>query len=345
MTTVSLEPQAAAAPAARLTPDRIFTTLSAYERTAALAAAIELDLFTTIGAGATTAEALAERIQASPRGTRILADYLVVDGFLTKRDGRYGLSAEAAAFLDRRSPAYLGSVAGFLAAPTLTRRCERLADAVRRGGTVATDDEQLLTPEHPMWVEFARSMAPMMGLVAARVAEVVGRATRVLDIAAGHGLYGLSVARTNREARVVAVDWPNVLTVARENAERMGLADRLELRPGSAFEVDYGTGYDLALVTNFLHHFDPETNVRLLAKVCAALGPGGRGAIVEFIPDETRVSPPIAAAFSLKMLAGTPAGDAYTYSELDGMCRDAGFAGTALERLPPLPHSVVVANR
>ncbi len=345
MTTLSApEGRAASAPGARPTPDRIFTALSAYERTAALAAALELDLFSAVAAGATTAAALADRIEASPRGTRILADYLVVDGFLTKRDGEYGLAPDAALFLDRRSPAYLGSVARFLAAPLLTRRCERLADAVRRGGTVASADEQMLTPDHPMWVEFARSMAPLMGLVAARVAEVVGRATRVLDLAAGHGLFGLSVARANPGARVVAVDWPNVLAVARENAERMGLAERLETRPGSAFEVDYGAGYDLALVTNFLHHFDPETNARLLAKVRAALGPGGRAAIVEFVPDESRVSPPIPAAFSLKMLAGTPAGDAYPYGELDRMCRDAGFSRTVLERLTPLPQSVVLAH-
>src|SRR5947209_14373974 len=89
---------------AQPSPDRIFTALSAYERTAALSAALELDLFTAVGEGATTPEALATRIGAAERGVRILADYLVVDGFLTKRSEQYGLATEAAAFHERRSP-------------------------------------------------------------------------------------------------------------------------------------------------------------------------------------------------------------------------------------------------
>ena len=124
-------------------------------------------------------------------------------------------------------------------------------------------------------------MAPVAGMVA----EAVGRAERVLDLAAGHGLYGIAVARANPGATIVAQDWEQVLAVARENAERAGVADRLRLLPGSAFEVDFGEGFDLVLVPNFLHHFDPPTCVALLRRVHDALAPGGRAAIVEFVPD------------------------------------------------------------
>jgi 2-polyprenyl-3-methyl-5-hydroxy-6-metoxy-1,4-benzoquinol methylase len=324
-------------------PERIFTALSAYERTAALSAGIELDLFTAIGEGATTTDALARRTGAAERGLRILADYLVVDGFLTKRADHYGLSPEAAAFLDRRSPTYLGSMSRFLGTPTFVRRFERLADAVRRGGTV--DENHMVIPEQPLWVEFARSMAPLQAPIAGLVAEAVGHADRVLDIAAGHGLFGIAIARANPNATVVAQDWEPVLSVARENAEQAGVADRLQLLPGSAFEVPFGTGFDLVLVPNFLHHFDPPTCVALLRKVHAALVPGGRAAIVEFVPDESRVAPPIPAMFSLKMLASTPGGDAYTYAELDRMCRDAGFTATEFKPFAPLPPTLVLATR
>ena len=274
---------------------------------------------------------------------RILADYLVVDGLLTKRDGNYGLAPDAAAFLDRRSPTYLGTVSRFLGNPDFLRRYGRLADAVRRGGSV--DEEHMVVPKQPLWVEFARGMAPMVAPVAALVAEAVGRAERVLDIAAGHGLYGIAVARANPDATVVALDWERVLAVARENAERAGVADRLRMLPGSAFEVDFGEGFDLVLVPNFLHHFDPPTCVAFMRRVHDALAPGGRAAIVEFVPDASRVSPPVPAAFSLKMLVTTPAGDAYTYAELDGMCRQAGFASTEHRPLGPAPQSLVLAHR
>jgi 2-polyprenyl-3-methyl-5-hydroxy-6-metoxy-1,4-benzoquinol methylase len=340
--TVSSTPSPSPAPG-QPTPERIFMALSAHERTAALSAAIELDLFTAIGEGATTREALAGRVGAAERGVRILADYLVVDGFLTKRAAQYGLTPEAAAFLDRRSPMYLGTMSRFLGAPAFTRRFERLADAVRRGGTV--DEEHMVVPEQPLWVEFARSMASLQAQVASLVADAVGHAERVLDIAAGHGLFGIAVAQANPDAMVIAQDWDPVLAVARENAEQAGVADRLRLLPGSAFEVDFGTGLDLVLVPNFLHHFDSPTCVALLRRVHDALRPGGRAAIVEFVPDESRVAPPIPAAFSLKMLASTPGGDAYTYAELDRMCLEAGFKATDLKLLAPTLQSLVIAQR
>src|SRR5919202_705229 len=88
-------------------PELFFETMNDYQRTAALKAAIELDLFTAIGEGAHTAEALAQRCETSMRGMRILCDYLVVIGFLTKDENRYGLTPDSAAFLDRNSPSYI----------------------------------------------------------------------------------------------------------------------------------------------------------------------------------------------------------------------------------------------
>jgi predicted nicotinamide N-methyase len=344
MTSVAQAPASPAAPASeRPTPERILAAFSAHERTAALLAGIELELFTAIGEGATTAVALARRTGAAERGVRILADYLVVDGLLTKHAGSYGLAPDAAAFLDQRSPMYLGSMSRFLGNQDFIRRFGRLTDAVRRGGSV--EEQHMVVPEQPLWVEFARGMGPMMAPVAGMVADAVGRVERVLDIAAGHGLYGIALARANPGATVVAQDWEPVLAVARENAEGAGVADRFSTLPGSAFEVAFGEGFDLVLIPNFLHHFDPPTCVALLGRVRDALVPGGRAAIVEFVPDPDRVSPPIPATFSLKMLVTTPAGDAYTYADLDRMCREAGFTATELRPLAPAPQSLVIARR
>jgi ubiquinone/menaquinone biosynthesis C-methylase UbiE len=155
----------------------------------------------------------------------------------------------------------------------------------------------------------------------------------------------LAFAQNNPQAEVVAVDWPNVLSVAQENAERMGVANRFSKLPGSAFEVDYGTGYDLALLTNFLHHFDTNTCEALLRKINAALKEGGRVATVEFVPNDDRISPPEAAGFSLMMLGSTPAGDAYTFTELERMFAAAGFARSEIFPLQPSIESVVVSYK
>jgi SAM-dependent methyltransferase len=329
---------------AKPSPELVFESLNAFQKTAALKAAIELDLFTAVGEGCHDVPSLAARCKGAERGIRILADYLVVQGLLAKRDGAYQHTPTSAAFLDRRSPHCIAASVGFLTHPGVMDAFEDLTAIIRKGRdslpVAATESDN-----NPVWVEFAHSMAPMMALMAGPLGRIVlgdgAGPMRVLDIAAGHGLFGIEVAKQNPEAVVVAQDWPAVLEVARENAARAGLLDRYQLLPGNAFEVDFGGPYDVVLLTNFLHHFDIPTCVGLLKKVRAALRPGGRASALEFVPNDDRVSPPIPAAFSLVMLAGTKGGDAYTYRELDRMLCDAGFVRTAVQPLPLGPHTVV----
>jgi SAM-dependent methyltransferase len=333
----------------QLSPALFFDTLNAYQRSAALKAAIELNLFTAIGEGHHTADDLAIQRQASDRGIRILCDYLVIIGFLKKERDRYDLTPDSAAFLDRHSPMYLGTAVEFLGSAFVTDGFKDIAAAVRKGGTVLVDGQGHLGPDDPMWVNFARAMAPLMQLPAERLAQLLDAEAappwKVLDVAAGHGLYGIALARHNPRAEVAALDWRNVLAVAQENAEAAGVTDRFRTLPGSAFDVEFGSDYDLVLLTNFLHHFDPATVERLLRKVRAALKPGGRAVALEFIPDEDRVSPPTAGAFSLIMLAGTPGGDAYPFSAYQRMFRDAGFSASELHELPPTFFRVAIATK
>jgi 2-polyprenyl-3-methyl-5-hydroxy-6-metoxy-1,4-benzoquinol methylase len=320
-----------AAPQQQPTPQRFFDMINAHQRTEAMKAALELELFTAIAEGNTTAITIAKRCKASERGVRILCDFLTIHGFLTKEAEHYGLAPDAALFLDRHSPAYIGGAVEFLLTARIREAHQRLTEAVRRGGSALGKGS--LEPENPDWVKFAQAMMPMVhmpaGIMAAELCKG-GEVHKVLDVAASHGIYGISVAKQNPAAHVYASDWKNVLEVASRNAQAMGVADRYHLLPGDAFETDFGSGYDLVLVPNFLHHFDPPTCTVFMRKVHAALEPGGRAAIVEFVPNPDRVSPPMAAAFSMMMLATTPAGDAYTFAELESISKDAGFARVEL---------------
>jgi precorrin-6B methylase 2 len=327
-----------------LNVSRVFDAFTGYQRTAALRAAIDIGLFTAVGGGANTLAAIAERCGAAERGVRALANRLVVDGFLTKDGERYGLTPEAAVFLDGSSPAYIGTMMRFLTAPMITAAFDSLTEAVRRGGT-AVDAQGTTAPDHPVWVEFARSMAPAAMMTAEVVAGLLGPISgTVLDVAAGHGLFGITLARHNPEARIVALDWPAVLDVAEENARTAGVADRLTRLPGSAFDVDLGSGHAVVLVTNFLHHFDLPTCETFLRRVKKSLAPGGRVVVVEFVTDESRVTPPEAAAFALTMLASTPAGDAYSLGEYRRLFAAVGFSEPVLHPLPPTPQQALVAT-
>jgi O-methyltransferase domain/Dimerisation domain len=318
---------AAAAPTQQVTPERFFNAMSAYQQTEAVKTAVELEVFTAIAEGNTTPVAIAKRCAASERGVRTLCDFLTIHGFLTKAGSQYGLPPDSAAFLNKNSPAYLGGAIEFLLAPRNREAFTLLTEAVRRGGSALGEGNML--PDNPDWVKFARAMMPVMVMPAQITAAELrkgGEAHKVLDIAAGHGMYGISVAKQNPAAQIYGCDWKNVLEVAEANAKGMGVGDRYNLMPGSAFDVDFGSGYDLALITNFLHHFDVSTCTVFLRKVCESLVAGGRAAIVEFVPNPDRVSPPGPAAFSMMMLGTTPSGDAYTFVELESMSKDAGFA-------------------
>jgi 2-polyprenyl-3-methyl-5-hydroxy-6-metoxy-1,4-benzoquinol methylase len=224
----------------------------------------------------------------------------------------------------------------------------QLTAAVRRGGT-AVSEEGTVSDDNPIWVEFARAMAPLMQMPARLLADLVGGDTgqplRVLDVAAGHGLFGITILDRYPQAHVTALDWPNVLAVAEENAHRAGVAGRHALRPGSAFEVAWGGPYDIVLLTNFLHHFDIPTCEQLAVKANAALAPGGRVLTLDFIPEPDRITPPSTAIFALVMLATTARGDAYTFAEYEAMFARAGFVRNEFHALPPTAQQAVVSHK
>lgn len=316
------------------TPERFFNAINAYEQTEAMKTAVELEIFTAIAEGNITAATIAKRCKAAERGVRTLCDFLTIHGFLTKEGTQYALAPDSALFLNRRSPAYIGAALEFLLTPRLREAHERLTEAVRRGGSAL--GEGTLVPENPDWVKFAQAMMPLMHMPAEIMAAEIrkgGEAHKVLDIAASHGIFGIAVAKQNPTAHIYASDWKNVLEVGMKNAQAMGVADRYHLLPGSAFDTDLGSGYDLVLIPNFLHHFDVPRCTAFMRKVHSALKPGGRAAIADLLPNADRVTPPTAAAFSLMMLVTTPTGDAYTFAELESISKNAGFQ--RVELAPP----------
>ncbi len=335
-----------ATPSRQPGPELIFNMFNAYQQTFVLKGAVELEVFTHIADGATTAEEIAKRAGANPRAMRIMCDYLTIHGLLTKHDSNYGLTQDAAMFLSKRSPAYMGGAGKFLTTDSHFAHFKDMAAVVRKGGTIEGAGNMEVNNE--VWVEFAQNMVPIIMGAAMGLPPMVTKPNtpaKVLDIAAGHGMFGICIAQFNQQASIVAVDWENVLQVAKANAEKMGVADRYRTIAGSAFDVDFGSGFDVALLPNFLHHFDPPTNVKLLKKIHAAMKPGSTLATLEFVPNDDRITPPVAASFSMMMLGSTEAGDAYTFREFDQMFRDAGFGESRMQDMPNSPQRLILTAR
>jgi len=312
-----------------LNPTWLLDEFRAFERTLALRTAIEMDLFTHIGAGANTVRALSAATGASERGLRVLCDYLTVQGHLVKRGARYSLTLNARLYLTTASPAYFGSAVKFLASDSTVAAFCRLRQTVERGN--ATAGPNVASPDFVEldWVEYARSMAPLTQATAQFTADALAVDSagpiHVLDLGAGHGLYGLAIAAQNSAAHIFALDAPQVLEIAIENARQAGVAERYHPIPGDAFKSEFGGPYQLVLAANLAHHFDEAANVRLFQKARAALNPAGRIVLIEWVPNPDRVSPSPDAAFALTVLATSARGAIYSLKEYSHMLRAAGF--------------------
>ena len=215
---------------------------------------------------------LAKRCSASERGIKSSVHIWPRSAFFRKMLRCIRWQRTQPLFWIRDRPRTGVAAAEAISGEALVEAFSALTEAVRRGGT-ALPAGGTLSPEHPVWVEFARAMSAPGAFLARLLAECLdkeaSRPTKVLDIAAGHGLYGIEFAKRHSEAHVFAVDWPDVLAVARGNADAAGVASRFHSILGYALTVDLGTGYDLALITHFLPDLDSTT--AMLKRIHSAL--------------------------------------------------------------------------
>ncbi len=327
----------------KISNNPVYETCLSYQKTAALQAAIKLDIFTKIGHQSLTAEQIASRTGASLRGVRILCDFLCVIGLLKKNTNLYNLSVDAKRFLDRTSPYYLADIIDFYAAPEIVSLIMQDSTSyVIAGGTSELTN---ISPDNPIWVKFAQSMVPFSSIAAQRIASYIVKRKmeprKILDVAAGHGLFGIQVANIINHASVMAIDWANVLEIAESNAELAGLSDRYKTMAGNIFEIDWGKDYDLILLPNILHHFNQDECTILLGKARNSLSTDGSVFVIDLMPNQDRISPPEQAAFAFFMLATTPQGDAYPCSSYESMAKDAGLIVTDSMQLLPTPETLL----
>jgi C-methyltransferase len=327
-------------------PEYVMQLLQGAQASAVVSTGIELGVFAAVGGGADSKE-VASRIGCPERSTRILCDALVAFGLLGHDGTRYTLSATAETHLVPGRPGYMGDVAQIVDAPQMWSGMARLGEAVRHDGSVLETHAE--TPQHPFWETFARASSALALPTAAALEGglhqwMASKArVRVLDVAAGSGLYGYTFAQKNSNVELTSLDWPNVLVETRKNAERMKLdATRLKTIEGNLFEVEWGGPYELIVMSHIFHHFDRPTCAGLMKRAAAALAPGGRLAIHDFLAGSGH---PGAVLFSITMLIWTKHGEAFAADDYRGWIADAGLRNPAVHAVPMGPTSFVFAEK
>lgn len=298
----------------------------AARRAEALAAAVDLDLFSRIAEGNNTPARIASAAGTSENATRRLLDAVAALGYLKKSNQSYRLTPGAAEYLVRGKPLYMGDNAQVQR--MLGASWSMLADVVRSGRPFNSraseqDREQFFARLVPAL--FANNFNAASAAVERLTPKQKGGIRRILDIAAGAAPWSIPFARASRKARVTVIDYPAVVRVTREYAQRWGVADRYDYIEGDFNRVEFGSGFDLAILGHILHGMGPEAARELLRRCCGALSPGGMLLIAEFVANDDRSGPEIAMLFGLNMLIGTEDGDVYTMGEYREWLKGAGF--------------------
>ncbi len=313
----------------------------AYQESRVILTAIELDVFTHAGDGATGDE-VAAGIDAEPRSTGMLLNALTAIGLLEKTNGRFRNTPLAARYLAAGAPD--DSRLGLVHTVHLWDRWTTLTECVRTGTRVAREapadrsDEERRAFIGAMDRNASSRTAPVVAAVDA------GGVRRLLDVGGGSGAYSIAFARANPGLQATVFDLPAVLPLTEKYAAEAGLTDRIRFQPGDMHRDPFGTGYDMALLFAICHMNSRKENRILFAKCRDALTPGGRLVLQDFILGPDKTTPRSGALFALNMLVNTRAGDSYSREEYFKDLESAGF-GRPVHIPLPGPTGLIVAAR
>jgi ubiquinone/menaquinone biosynthesis C-methylase UbiE len=312
----------------KVTPERLMELSFAYAPPLIISAAAANNVFDTLENSAKAAEEVAKETGASPRALRILMNALVGLDLLKKdRRGRYSLTPESAAFLISKRP---GSHAGFFGtiAPQLISRWLRLTDIVREGRpTVAVNQE---TEGTEFFSQLVENIIPMSYPAAQKLGDHLKLSKakdniRVLDLAAGSGIWGIALTQKSPRVRVTAVDWAGMIPTTKRITQKFGVGDRFNHVEGDILEANFGSDYDIATLGHILHSEGEKRSRELLKKTFRALKPGGVIAIAEWLVNNERTEPTHALMFAVQMLVNTEKGDTFSFDEIKSWLEEAGF--------------------
>lgn len=332
--------------ASAVTPERIMQFAWGYVPTMVLEAAIHHRVFDVLEEGPKTLKETAAATGASERGLRAVMNVLVGLKFLEKDGETYKLTPESETFLVSTKPSFQGGLLRHTSGHLIPRWL-RLNEIVKTGGPGTGVNQE--SDGTAFFQGFVMDIFPMSYPSATTLAKHLDlekreKPVKVLDIAAGSGVWGIALAQNAKNVSVTAVDWDGVIPVTRSSVGRFGFLDRFSFTNGDLNTADFGSGYDVATLGHILHSEGEEKSRRLLRKVFDALASGGTIAIAEFLVNQERTEPVGSLMFAANMLVNTDEGDTFSFEEISGWLKEAGFVDMRLLEAPG-PSPLVLATK
>lgn len=317
----------------RLDTTRLQKMAQAYWESAALMAAVELEVFTAIAHGHDTIALAAKAVGISARNAERLLTALTAMTLLTRDGERFANAPDVQRFLVKDGERYAGPWILFTK-PRWTAYGE-LAQRLR------SPTENRLGAYESFTVEDARryhAATYSIGMGAARLfsrsIDMTGRKL-LLDLGGGSGAYSIVATKTYPGLKAIVLDLPPVTVVANEYIAANGAADRVSTLPGDFTRTPFPQGVDVVVMASNLPQYEPDLIRLVVGKAFAALTPGGEMHLVGETLHDDRRGPLSAALWGLNEAVYGSTGQAHTESEVKGYLEDAGFRDVVIHPFVP----------
>ena len=310
------------------TEEGLLDLMRGFQPACILAAAVDLDVFTVLSDKPMDLQTLSQTIGTDLHASRVLLDALVAQDLLIKEGQTYRVSPDVAALLVEGGPQSILPAVRHLA--NCLRSWTSLATIVKTG-----EPAERIPSIRGAQADMESFIRAMNTFTAPVVDAVIGRldltnVTRVLDIGGASGNWTAAFLQALPQGRATLFDLPEVIPLARDRLQNLGLLDRVNLVTGDYNEDTLPTGADLAWLSAIAHQNSREQNRKLYAKIHTALNQGGTLVIRDMVMEASRTSPPAGALFAVNMLACTDAGDTFTWDEFQEDLAHAGFTDITL---------------
>lgn len=308
-----------------LKPEEIRQLANSFQQSRILLTAVELDLFSVLDKKMLTSNEIAGIIKTDVRATDRLMNALVALGFLRKIHGKFYNAENASKYLVKGKPDFMGGIYHSLG---LWNTWSSLTESVRLGTSVA---ERKPSPIGIDWSDAFIAAMHYRGVKEAKILAMLldlKNVHRMLDIGGGSGTFAMEFVKTNPKMTAVVFDLPHILPITKKYIDAENMSGKIELKAGSFLTNDFGSGYDLILLSAIVHMNSYDENKMLIKKCYDTLNHGGQIIIKDWIMKDERTEPEGGAFFALNMLVGTKSGDTYTEMEIREWFNYAGFSKT-----------------
>jgi 3-hydroxy-5-methyl-1-naphthoate 3-O-methyltransferase len=308
-----------------VTPERIMQFAWGYVPPLVLEAAVRHRVFDVLDGGAKTIAQVQKETGASERGLTAVMNALAGMDFLAKdKQGLFSLTPESSAFLVSTKPSFQGGLLRHGSEQLIPKwlHLNKIVETGRPEAAVNLEEaggdffQRFVVDIFPLSYPAAQTLSRHLS------ADAV---VRVLDLAAGSGVWSIALAQGSEKATVTVVDWPEVIPITRKTVAKFGLAERYSYIAGDLLQADFGSGHTVATLGHILHSEGRDRSRELLKKTFQALAPGATIAVAEFLVNADRTGPLNGLFFAVNMLVNTDSGDTYSFEEISGWLKEAGF--------------------